>query len=447
MKNRIKKLIAMGILLIPLLGNEILVYAKDAPETELVEPTKPEPISGKKTNAKIKKYNEEVTKYNAEVDKYNAKVDELYEKEKAEVASYNESVDSHNAAEDAKVAEVATRNAEKQAEYDALYEQYQKDLAIEERIKAAGYESTEQYNNTVAPYNADAETAAERNANAGSFDIDSAYTIKRGDPPASDDSSSESTEDEDDDEEHYDVDVYLTYNFDDFSYSTTFTIGQYDTITFYAAGAQLDPEEPGSSILYMTTDDDHLKGSWYPGGSELQSNSVINEEGWNCGDSHTVSYKEGKNHYGDDPTLYMTYNYYWVPKPTYKTYNVPVKPTLDLEEYTPDYWEKKSDPVKKDYLEHLELMDLIKEKKEDEPDEQPHEEQHEEEIIPDAPVPQAAVPAQTPAPALQQILQARHGSTGDVNLASKIYIIIGALAIIFLLLVANFYKGNDSEDS
>ena len=312
-----------------------------------VEPTKPE-IEGELDNDKIRQYNQEAENYNQQVDEYNKAVDEEYEQALIDTEKKNEEIEQNNQEQLARAAEVESENEQLQAQYEEDLAQYEKDLAMEERIKAVGYTSVEQYNNTINTYyNNPAKASVEKNADENAvFAIGSSYTIEE----AAEKSGNM-------------VKIHVEHNFSEIGlfYSEDFEIDENDTITFNSAGAQLETTNPGYACFYMNTDEDHSMGYWMSAGSILMDNAVTTSWDWNCGDSHTLTYKDGKNHVNDITDIDMIYDYAWMPLKVYKTYNVPVEPTLNLVEYTPNILEKLAAPSKRSYLNHISLMDLLAE--------------------------------------------------------------------------------------
>ena len=312
-----------------------------------VEPTKPE-IEGELDNDKIRQYNQEAENYNQQVDDYNNAVDAEYEQALIDTEKRNEEIEANNQAELEKAEEIQQENERLQAQYEEDLAQYEKDLAMEERIKAVGYTSVEQYNNTINTYyNNPAKASVEKNADENAvFAIGSSYTIEE----AAEKSGNM-------------VKIHVEHNFSEIgiSYSEDFEIDENDTITFNSAGAQLETTNPGYACFYMNTDEDHSMGYWMSAGSILMDNAVTTSWDWNCGDSHTLTYKDGKNHVNDITDIDMIYDYAWMPLKVYKTYNVPVEPTLNLVEYTPNILEKLAAPSKRSYLSHISLMDLLAE--------------------------------------------------------------------------------------
>ena len=135
-------------------------------------------------------------------------------------------------------------------------------------------------------------------------------------------------------------------------------------------------------------------GYWMEAYSSVGSNARYNQSGWNCGDTHEISYKDGKNHASDKEEIVVEYNYMWNPLKVYKTYNTPNEPTapedpgeardlVDVPElYDPKYetyeekqhvaaeleeigeadlWDYVPGPVKKAYMslmDHMSLFDV-----------------------------------------------------------------------------------------
>lgn len=339
------------------------------------QPNKPVAESYK-DNDKIEDYNKKVDDYNKSAEEYNKSVDEEYEaaveetnkknaeieahnaaetervktaeennaKAEAEAKAANEQIDVENAAEEARVNEhnsnedakvKASEEAKKAAEeeneaitahneavakyaedkvkYDADYAQYEKDLTMEQKIKAAGYASVEQYNERInKAYNEPAKKAVEKNAVTEIENVNQTYKIKE----ASEKSGV-----------NVSVNVRHVFEGTDVSYSDSFTIDANDTITLNSIAALGSATQPGYASFYYKTDEDHSMGYWCESWSQLETTARHCEYGWNCGDEHEISYSEGKSHANDEEVIDMTYYYFWVPLRTAKTYNTPVAPT------------------------------------------------------------------------------------------------------------------------
>ena len=364
MKKRFKKLITLGVLSLTLIGNHSIVFAEDGQEP--IQPI--EPIGEEVTNEQITEYNQEVDEYNQQIDEYNKQIDIDYEQEKEKIDAENASIEEFNQAEDAKAAAIQEENKQIQAQYDADYTQYEQDLATykqkEQQILNLGYESVEQYNDTVNTYyNEPCEAAEAGNTNENNtFDIEKSYEIV---------SSEEETPAEETEQEKYKVEIEHNFSDNDTiikSYKTEFEINKNDIITFKPAGTQLETYQNQYHYgFFANTDDEHILGLWYLGFSKLEELCNYNESSWDNGDVHIVSYKDGQSKPGDT-TLTMIYNYYWKALKKAKTYTEPDEPKLELkEEYIPEYKEKINDPVKKDYLVHLDYLELKKDTPTSEP--------------------------------------------------------------------------------
>lgn len=377
MNKRIKKLITLGVLSTTLISNRSIVYA------DIEKPTKPEEITGEVTNEKIQEYNKQVDDYNSKVDEYNQKVDEQYQLDIESVKHQNEEVDKHNQAEDAKVAAVEASNVQKQEEYNKLYEQYQKDLNTEKQLQEKyGYESTAAYNEYAKThFNDIVDAALVKNADATRvFDIDKSYTVSAGASSESTDPESEnptpepigeaisdSADAEDTSQpptsEPAKVKVHLEHKFlrTEQVYSKDFEILETDIITFYAAGAQLEPtDNEGTCAFYMYSPEDLRQGYWYECGSMAYDTAVYKDSsGWQNGNIYVLSYKDGTHNPGDSTDIDMIFEYTWAPVNKWPLYNIPIEPKLELDSYTPNYQEKIAEPNKPEHLEHLDKKELL----------------------------------------------------------------------------------------
>ena len=217
-------------------------------------------------------------------------------------------------------------------------------------------------------------------------------------------------------------------------------------IVLNSIGALGSATSPGYASFYYKTDEAHSIGYWYEGYSELQTTARHSEYGWNCGDEHEITYREGKSHPFDEEVIEMTYYYYWNPLRTARTYNVPTAPVKpeepgaakDLVEvpelYTPDYREfverphieaeledieeaniieRIASPIKRAYIALLGYMDLF-----DVPVKEAAEEAAPaEEVIPaeEIPAPAAEVKEETPAPAAPAAEEAAPAPEAEVK--------------------------------
>ena len=277
----------------------------------------------------INEANEKIKAYN-QAEEERVKREEEYNRQAQEQANLrNAEIDQLNANEKVRVEQENQRREEQytqdMAQYEEDYAQYQKDLAVEEKIKAAGYESVEQYNDMInTRYNEPADLSVEKNAAAQAVSIDQTYEIVQGTPSGRK------------------IPVHIEHVFLDTSitYSTDFEIDANDTITLKGVAAAAETVEPGSCIFYYNTDSDHSMGYWMNSYSRLLTNPTATvSDGWDCGDTHTVTYADSTNEYSwNFEDISITYEYSWQALRKYKTYNVPVEPiepTLELEEYVP----------------------------------------------------------------------------------------------------------------
>ena len=366
-------------------------------------PVKPQ-VESYQDNDKIEEYNNQVDIYNEAVANYNLSVDAEYDNAVQEAAKANEAVAAHNAAEEQRVKEAEARNAqaikdaEEQnakideenaagqkaaeeaveaqyasdvAQYEADVEQYNKDLTqynkdlnIESQILGLGYASVEQYNEKInKAYNEPAKKSVEANANAKKLGISDTYDLQEAEVKSG-----------------RKIKVRIEHNFygTDINYYEEFEIDANDIITVKALSAPAENTNPGYAAFYYNTDNAHSMGYWMESDSYVGTNANINDYGWDCGDTHTISFKDGKKHAFDIEDIEVIYNYMWMPLKTYKTYNVPKAPTAptapvkgevsfekaahveaQLENTEADIWDFVAEPVKRAYLELLSHMDLF----------------------------------------------------------------------------------------
>ena len=450
--------------------------------SEISQPEKPE-ASSYEDNEKIEDYNRKVDEYNKAAETYNETVDKEYEAAVEEVNQKNAEIDQHNEAETRRVEEAEARNAqavldaaaandeidkanteekarveehnraedekaeasaiarraaeeenesirayneeaakaaekyaEDYAKYEADSKQYEYDVEMEKRILNAGYASVQDYNDRINKvYNEPAKKSKTMNASTEIKSVSDTYKVT-----------------EAEDKSGVNVSVIVKHIFDgtDVSYTDEFSIDANDMIVLNSIGALGSATSPGYASFYYKTDEAHSIGYWYEGYSELQTTARHSEYGWNCGDEHEITYREGKSHPFDEEVIEMTYYYYWNPLRTARTYNVPTAPVKpeepgaakDLVEvpelYTPEYREfverphveaeledieeaniieRIASPIKRAYIALLGYMDLF-----DVPVKEAAEEAAPaEEVIPaeEIPAPAAEVKEETPAPA------------------------------------------------
>lgn len=407
---------------------------------EQVTPEKPVAESHK-DNGKIEAYNKKVDEYNASARQHNESADREYEAAVEETSRMNEQIDQHNAAEQQRVKDAEERNAQAQKaadeenlkidaenaaekdrvdqvnraeeekakasqearaaaeaqnreaeehnakvdQYKADMVQYAKDLSqyeydrkIEAQILNLGYGSVEQYNAAIdRAYNTPAKKSVEENAAAEKVSVKDTYAVQEAAVKSG-----------------VKVIVHIEHNFQDIglSYTEDFEIDANDVITVSPISAISESTSPGYATFYYNTDEQHQMGYWMEAWSSIGSNAKYNNSGWNCGDTHEISYKNGKNHASDKEEIVVEYNYMWNPLKVYKTYNTPKEPTapenpgeartlVDVPElYTPQYatyeekqhvaaeletidaadiWENIAEPVKKAYISLVDYMTLF----------------------------------------------------------------------------------------
>ncbi len=407
--------------------------------TDPVAPTKPQ-IEGEVNNTKINQYNSEVDNYNSQVDAYNKAVDDKYEADLADVARQNEEIERNNELEQQKVLEAEQQNEEIRAKYAEDYAQYEKDQEKADYVVSrynGRFATIEDYNNWVVnDYNNPALRSAEENAKeTNAFNVSNTYLVEEAEEKSGNK-----------------VTVRIVHNFIGYGeFSEEVEIDENDVITLYAAAAHLQTTNPGYCQFYMQTDDNHAMGYWSEAWSELMDTANNKEWGWDCGDKHTLTYRDGKLHPSDSTDVDIIYNYNWTPLKTYGLYNVPNKPELNLVEYTPNILSKLEAPSKMDYLTYLTYMDLLKDIVVPTPTPDPTPDTDDEpDVVPPAPVVIAETPvALAPAPEAQvlgatrqaapaaAVLGARRGSTDDnANTSARVIMMIIAGAAIVVVISA-----------
>ena len=403
-------------------------------------PVKPE-ASSHKDNDKVHAYNAEVKKYNDSAAQYNKSVDEEYEAAVEETNRQNAIIDQHNADEQQRVNDAKERNAQAQAaadeanriideenakekesvdqhnksedekaeaskaaaeaakkqneeaekhnaevekykadmdKYNEDLKQYNVDLANAQKIQERYGYTVEQYNNWIErDYNGPANKSVEKNASAKEIKVSDTYIV------------TEAAE-----KSGVKVKVNIQHNFLDnnVSYTEEFEIDANDIIKVMPMTKVGESTAKGYATLYYNMGESYKMGYWMEAYSSVGSNAKYNEYGWDHGDTHEISYKDGKNHAFDKEEIFVEYNYMWKPLKTYKLFNPPVEPTMPTnpgeakaivevpEIYNPvyktfvekeyvkaelenikeaDIWEKLPNPVKKAYISLLDYMDLF----------------------------------------------------------------------------------------
>ncbi len=408
-----------------------------------VEPVAPEKpaVEDYTDNDKIEDYNRQVAEYNKSAEEYNKSVDREYKEASEEVEAKNDVIDQNNATEQQRVKDAEERNAQAQKaadeenakideenkiekekvdqhnksedekaaasreaaeaakkqneeaekhnaeveKYNADMEQYKKDLdkyntdlAYEQLIQERYGYTVEQYNNWIErDYNGPAKKSVEKNASAKEIKVSDTYTV------------TEAAE-----KSGVKVKVSIQHNFLDnnISYTEEFEIDANDIIKVTPMTTVGESTAEGYATLYYNMGESYKMGYWMEAYSSVGSNAKHNVYDWDHGDTHEISYKDGKNHASDKEEIVVEYNYMWNPLKQYKTFDSPVEPTMpknpgeakaivDIPEiYNPvyktfvakeyvkaeleeivkaDIWEKIPSPVKKAYISLLDYMDLF----------------------------------------------------------------------------------------
>lgn len=269
---------------------------------------------------KIKARNEEIRKNNADEDQKVKDTADMNEKEKARIEQANKEK------EEQYLEDVAKYNADKE-QYKADYAQYQNDLVIEQKIKKLGYASVEQYNEMInRHYNEPAKKSVQKNAEAAELTVKDTYSVQEAAVKSG---------------RMIKVTIEHTFEGTDKKYTEEFEIDANDIITFSPMASFAESTNPGYASFYYNTDDNHQMGYWCEAMSSIGTNANYHNSGWNCGDTHEISFKDGKRHAYDTEDIVVEYNYTWIPQKVYKTYNTPVEPTeptapvLELENFEP----------------------------------------------------------------------------------------------------------------
>jgi len=404
-----KKLFIFISVLSVLIGNP--VYAD-----ELQPPTQPDIIdkTPQEANKDIEQYNSEVDTYNEEVDKYNAQVDSDYEQAVVDYEQKVEEVTEHNKVEDEKVAEVEAHNAEE----DEKLAKSQEELAIvESKVEA------DAPGNTIENFTESAEDLP----TDWSDTTDELHTIK----------VEEAEEKSGEEVKIINLHLYLdgeyvpstvidntklTNNHFEltqevknnllFAEWEVATFDLNDRVTVEGEGEDYKNNtirHDGKNYRIQAYDarhvravEDHTQGAWIPG-SIVEYNCNTAETGWGY-DFDTMEGKGGETYTFEFNEVDKTQSYLYNGKVMTETvkertidgsepkniisvftyifqrlWSEPVEYEPEYQEYTPDYIEQPDEPVKGEYLEKLDHMDLI-----DIPDKP--------DPVPDDPTPEPSVP-------------------------------------------------------
>lgn len=404
-----KKFIILFSILFIISGNPI--YAD-----EIVVPTQPDVTdkTPQEANEEITKYNEEVDVYNEKVDEYNAQIDSDYEKAVVDYEQKVEEVTEHNKVEDEKVAEVETHNAEE----DEKLAKSQEELAIiDSKIEA------DAPGNTIENFTESAEDLP----TDWSDTTDELHTIKIEEAEEKsgeevkiinlhlylDGESVPSTVIDNTKliNDHFELTQEVKNNLL-FAEWEVATFDLNDRVTVKGEGEDYKNNtirHDGKNYRIQAYDarhvravEDHTQGAWIPG-SIVEYNCNTAETGWGY-DFDTMEGKGGETYTFEFNEVDKTQSYLYngnvmtetvkertidgsEPKNilsvfTYifqRLWSEPVEYEPEYQEYTPDYMEQPEEPVKGEYLEKLDHMDLV-----DIPDEP--------DPVPDDPTPEPSVP-------------------------------------------------------
>ena len=404
-----KKFIILFSILFIISGNPI--YAD-----EIVVPTQPDVTdkTPQEANEEITKYNEEVDVYNEKVDEYNEQIDSDYEKAVVDYEQKVEEVTEHNKVEDEKVAEVETHNAEE----DEKLAKSQEELAIiDSKIEA------DAPGNTIENFTESAEDLP----TDWSDTTDELHTIKIEEAEEKsgeevkiinlhlylDGESVPSTVIDNTKliNDHFELTQEVKNNLL-FAEWEVATFDLNDRVTVKGEGEDYKNNtirHDGKNYRIQAYDarhvravEDHTQGAWIPG-SIVEYNCNTAETGWGY-DFDTMEGKGGETYTFEFNEVDKTQSYLYngnvmtetvkertidgsEPKNilsvfTYifqRLWSEPVEYEPEYQEYTPDYMEQPEEPVKGEYLEKLDHMDLV-----DIPDEP--------DPVPDDPTPEPSVP-------------------------------------------------------
>ena len=404
-----KKFIILFSILFIISGNPI--YAD-----EIVVPTQPDVTdkTPQEANEEITKYNEDVDVYNEKVDEYNAQIDSDYEQAVVDYEKKVEEVTEHNKVQDEKVAEVEAHNLE---EEEKLAKSHEELAIIESKIEA------DSPGNTIENFTESAEDLP----TDWSDTTDELHTIK----------VEEAEEKSGEEVKIINLHLYLDGEYvpstvidntkltnDHFELTqevknnllfaewevATFDLN--DRVTVKGEGEDYKNNtirHDGKNYRIQAYDarhvravEDHTQGAWIPG-SIVEYNCNTAETGWGY-DFDTMEGKGGETYTFEFNEVDKTQSYLYNGKVMTETvkertidgyepknilsvftyifqrlWNEPVEYEPEYQEYTPDYIEQPEEPIKDEYLEKLDYMDLV-----DIPDKP--------DPVPDDPTPEPSVP-------------------------------------------------------
>ncbi len=473
----------------------VKIYADEEP----VQPQQPviENVDVEQANQMIEQYNQEVETYNEQVDQYNQNVDEKYEQDFENYKQEAQNVADHNIAEDEKVAQVEAHNKE---EDEKLVKSQEELAAIEAKVEADQPGSTVE-NFTTNPedlptdwsdtseelHTIKIEEAEEKSGEEISIINLHLYLDADQAPNEIFIGGNQLTNDQ----------FLLTDELKSCLLFAEWEVATFDLNDRVIVSSEAEIYKDGRirhdgknykmqdyNANFIRNVEDYTQGTWMAS-SEVASNSNTMEYGWGY-DFETQTGKGGET-YTFEFTPEETTQYYLdngelksetvitrtidksEPKNilsifTYlfqRIWDEPVEYEPEYQEYTPEYLDEPEAPIKGEYLEKLEPMDLI-ETEEQTPNPEPTPDP---DPVPVNPTPVDPTPIivepETPEPVVEEItertiteeiiedevpLTAPLGQWALINLISTILsVIIALLMLITLLKKEKHYDENDEE--
>lgn len=384
-----RKLSIVLLALLLSLGQTYRVAAEEAPtppDTTDVSPTE--------ANKMIEEYNAAATEYNEYVDQYNEQVDATYESDLENYQEQVQVVTEHNAAEDVKVAEVEEHNVQE----DEKLAKSQEELAIvESKVEAdapgttienftesadelpTDWTDTSEELHTIKVEEAEEKSGEEVKIINLHLYLDGEYV------PSTVIDNTKLTND------HFELTQEVKNNLL-FAEWEVATFDLNDRVTVKGEGEDYKSNtirHDGKNYRIQAYDarhvravEDHTQGAWIPG-SIVEYNCNTAETGWGY-DFDTMEGKGGETYTFEFNEVDKTQSYLYNGKVMTETVK---ERTIDgsepknilsvftyifqrlwseseeyvpeYQEYTPDYMAEPEEPVKGEYLDKVELMDLI----------------------------------------------------------------------------------------
>ena len=376
------------------------IYADEEP----IQPQQPnvENISVEEAAVVIEQYNQEVGIYNEQVDEYNKQIDENYQKELEDYQQEIQKVANHNLAEDEKVAQVEAHNEEE----DEKVLKSQEELAVVEAKVEADKPGSTVENFTTNPedlptdwsdtseelHTIKIEEAEEKSGEEVSI-INLHLYLEGEQAPSEIFDGSQLTNNN----------FVLTQNVKNsllFAEWEVATFDLNDKVTTLSEGEIYKDDKirhDGKNYKMQDYDarfirniEDYTQGVWTHS-SEVASNSNTLEDGWGYdfdtqtgkgGETYTFEFtpEERTQYYLDNGQLKsenITVRTVDKTEPKnilsifvymfQRIWDEPVEYEPDYQEYTPEYMEEPEAPIKGEYLEKLETMEVPKAPAKDEP--------------------------------------------------------------------------------